>query len=361
MQKILSIQVLRAVAATMVAFCHVWLAVIKESPEGSLYGPLAVNLMGGLGVDIFFCISGFLMILTLKKGMDHAPLAASFFRSRVKRIYPIYLFWLAVILVGTVAGEVLDFNFRKDIVASVQPYQVVANILLLPALPGDGDYYNYFPQGWTLVYEMYFYVVFTLCLLVAGRRWIIPSLTLALGGLFLLFHFGIGQGERHNWISLRYMMGDPLVLNLLLGSLLGAVYVRWPPDVERPWQRAACLVAAVGLILLSLYGLQGLPRFWGQGVPALMILALVAVYQMRPGWLTNALVYLGEASYSIYLVHIFVAFVALKIANISPLPADVDGVILSLVSVGMGCASFSLVERPMLRWLNPPRRPQPVA
>lgn len=355
MQKILSIQVLRAVAATMVAFSHVWLAVIRDNPDASLYGPLGLHAMGGMGVDIFFCISGFLMVLTLKKGLDHAPLAATFFRSRIKRIYPIYMFWLTVMLLGAIAGELLDFNFRKDIVASVQAYQVVANFLLAPALPGDGDYYTYFPQGWTLVYEMYFYVVFTLCLLVGGRRWIIPSLALSLGGLFLLVHFCLGQGERHNWVSLRYMVGDPLVLNLLFGAVLGAAFLRWPFSVSGQLGRGTALAAIASLLLLSLFVLDDLPRLWGHGVPALGILALVAAYRMRSGRVTQALVYLGEASYSIYLVHIFMTFVAAKLAGLSPLPADLDGVILSVIAVAMGCVSYSLVERPLVRRLSPPR------
>lgn len=343
----------------MVAYSHIWLAVTNEGALSNLDATFDVTRLGGFGVDIFFGISGFLMIATLKRGLDRGPLAATFLSSRVQRIYPVYLFWLAVLLAGAALANRYDFNFARSI-DRVDIPAIIGNALLLPAAPGNTTYFMYFPQGWTLVYEMYFYAVFALCLLVGGRRLILPALTITLGGLFVLFHFVIGQGDRNNWVSLRYMVGDPLVMNFFLGAILGALYQRTEFRLDK---QLSCGLAALAIAALTLVAMTvdfQVHRFWRFGLPALGILAITVLIQLPDHRTTRLGVYLGEASYSIYLTHILFAFIGGKFGSVSPLPPDLDALLLSLIAVLFGCAAYSLVERPILQGIKQRRlRAQP--
>lgn len=359
LRKILSIQVLRALAASMVAFHHVW-KVSCFGEASAITASQPFGNMAGFGVYVFFVISGFLMVVTLKKGVDHAPLAGAFITSRLERIYPIYMLCVLAVFGGAYLASAIGVFFKPDVLA-LTPAHFVGNLLLLPALPGQTDYQMALPQAWTLVYEMYFYVLFALCLLVGGRRWIVASLSLVLGGLFLISQFGVGQGERDHWINLRYLMGDPQVLTFLLGAVIGGAYQKgWMPEASA---RLKPLILVAGLVLtaIAVTAPEGAMSFVSIGLPAVGVVALAAIYTLPENRVTKPMVYLGEASYSIYLVHIFVAFVAYRIAHAVSFPPDLEGVVLSLVGIALGCASYSLVERPIMLFFKQRRAARAVA
>jgi peptidoglycan/LPS O-acetylase OafA/YrhL len=340
MDKIRSIQVLRGFAAFLVVLNHIWGISVRSTSEASLGRLLQVEDIGGFGVDIFFCISGFIMVWTLKRGVDHAELSRRFLVARMKRIYPIYAVWLALFLSAVFAVNTAGFGFQSEVFRGATPGELIRNFLLLPALPGNPNG-MFLPQAWTLVYEMYFYVVFAACLL-AGRKYISYTLTAGIGGLLLLSHL-FGHPDRDNWTNIAYMIGDPLVLNFLFGAFLALLYKRRPLVVTH---KPAALCAMAVLVVVALYALEG-PRLLVLGLPALAILALTAGYEVERNPVNDALVYVGEASYSIYIVHIFVYFLTGKIAKVAPLPVDVTGILMSLVAVGFGCLSYSLLERPL--------------
>src|SRR5438045_2337056 len=144
---IVPIQMLRGIAASMVVFVHldVQLARLGYRTLGS--GWLAT------GVDIFFVISGFIMWVSVERRPDMT--AGTFLRNRLIRIVPLY--WL-------VSAGVLTMTFAAPQLLHTTVFSAphaIASFLFLPARhPVVGNFWPLLIPGWTLDYEMLFYVLF---------------------------------------------------------------------------------------------------------------------------------------------------------------------------------------------------------
>ena len=157
-----SIQYLRALAALGVVIFH-------ASPAEHPF------MVGNAGVDIFFVISGFIM-WSITEERPASP--AAFLKDRLIRIAPLYWLLTTLLVVGALVVPKLFPNLRIDL-----PY-VAGSFLFVPMRPpgstGADPIWPVLVQGWTLNYEMFFYVLFSLCLFLR------PSLRLAAISLTLL-------------------------------------------------------------------------------------------------------------------------------------------------------------------------------
>lgn len=161
--KIVSLQFLRAFACLSVLFTHV-LQSLNIKPFGNYF------VSGGYGVDLFFILSGFLIYLTTKNNDSWK----SFAIKRFFRIFPLY--WFCVMLF--IIWHRLNFNIEYSIVFYIQ------NFLMLPWSDLLTSKSLVVGVAWSTVYEVYFYLVFTLLLFFKIRKkYIIGVLIL----LFLLF------------------------------------------------------------------------------------------------------------------------------------------------------------------------------
>ncbi len=355
--KIESLQILRAVAAMLVVVNHVWGLIERHAEGWQLFNALRLDAIGGFGVDIFFCLSGFIMVMCLKPGPSSLRAGIAFIAARVRRIYPIYWFWLlltAPILwwVGRHAP-----HLARSHSAVVDGWVILRNALLVPSLPSEIDYRMLLPQTWTLVYEMYFYVLFAACLAVLPRRHLVPGLTALMFGILLGAHLLIGTSERNGWVNLTYMVGDPLTLNFLAGAVYATVFwrIRSSSLCERSWFSPVMLATCIVLFVVAYYGLEG-PRIVKFGLPSVGILVAASLCSMGDHRLSRWLVRLGDASYSIYISHILVAWAAAVIAPRLPVPMWVSFLMFVTASVILGLISYSLIESPISGWLNRRRR-----
>jgi exopolysaccharide production protein ExoZ len=163
---IYNIQILRAIAAYLVVFHHI------QSHFVDNHSVAAVSNIGIIGVDIFFVISGFIMILTTS-GEARSPL--SFWRDRLVRIVPLY--WLATFslvglsLIGLAPTGLHGWDLQD----------LLASLLFIPEVRADGAGMPILFVGWTLNYEMFFYLLFGLALLLRNQLLSVVALT----GLFL--------------------------------------------------------------------------------------------------------------------------------------------------------------------------------
>src|SRR5882724_5744170 len=200
-QRFWGLQYLRAIAALMVVCCHF---VITFQP--ALGGPHVYGLLAR-GVDIFFVISGFVMVVTA----SHLS-PGEFVRRRVARIVPLY--WL---LTGVVAlRAVLAPHVAKNLQVT-WPY-FVKSLLFIPfANPSAGDAFRpLLVPGWSLNYEMFFYAIFALILWLARDR-----LLLYTGILF------VAMTVAHGFLqpgSVGYFYCDPIILEFWLGMAIGQYY-----------------------------------------------------------------------------------------------------------------------------------------
>lgn len=322
MERIWSVQYLRALAALGVVVFHALESSTHRFP------------IGAAGVDVFFVISGFIMA-SLMLGRESEPW--TFGWRRLVRIVPLY--WAATLAALAIAWIKPNFFYRMD--ASFE--NAALSFLFIPHASATGGVSPVLWQGWTLEYEMFFYLLCTLALLLPSRR------LLALGVvLVVLVTVGIVTQPAEP-IALAYT--NPLLLEFGAGVLLALAWRRrW---LNTPWLGAAAIVAGVSAYALQQTGLAPVTgvRVIDWGVPALFIVAGALALegagrmpQSRFGLLV------GDASYSLYLTHGFVVSGFLWFFSDTPLPLRV--LACAVGAVACAIATFLFFEKPVTAFLK---------
>jgi peptidoglycan/LPS O-acetylase OafA/YrhL len=285
------VQALRAFAALSVAFHHIAHDCIANGgdPAGWFAG-MERFFPWDAGVDIFFVISGFVIVhaSALLFARPGGPL--KFLQRRLKRIVPLYWImttaFLAVLLTGRSA-------INGDIGG---PIYIAASYLFIPWARPDGVVQPAFGLGWTLNYEMFFYAVFAPFLLLPRPKAVIGAALLLCG--FVAFSRIIGFGN----VQLTFWSA-PLILEFCAGMLVA---------LALPGRRLK-VPARLVLVVLAFAGLHfamAAPPAWRAAVYGPPAMALVAAAALGApaamGRVEKLLVRLGDASYAMYLVHPFV-------------------------------------------------------
>jgi peptidoglycan/LPS O-acetylase OafA/YrhL len=283
------VQALRALAAMGVAFEHT----SHDALATGIAAPLLLTLKSWLpwsaGVDVFFVVSGFVITLSSRAFFGRRDGPARFLARRIARIVPIY--W-AMTFLFLAAAAVLPSEVNATLAG---PWYFIASFLFIPCARPDGLVEPPLGLGWTLNYEMLFYVVFALFLQLP-RKLAIPGTIGALGVLVAL-----GQGGALSGVVLN-TWANPIVLEFCAGMLLALLVGRIALPTTLRW-----LIAGLGIALLHLDP-PGWPRALAWGIPALLLMAAASLGAPRHSRsrLTALLVLLGDASYALYLVHPFV-------------------------------------------------------
>ena len=328
MASIHSIQYLRALAASAVVCFHV---------SEQFGGPFKV---GAAGVDIFFVISGFIMwVTTARRPAD----PWRFISRRITRIVPLY--WIVTLV--TVVGILFRPQFFYDHLLS--PLNFGGSLFFLPLLQ-RGELHPVVIQGWTLSYEMMFYLIFALTLFL-GERWRFGTLVGVLMAIVAL-HFVLPEGHARAFTS-------PIVLEFAAGVVVGHL---WMKDVRLSLAPALVLLGA-GVLLLAVVPLldADMPRVLGWGVPALLIVAgAVFAERARPFNPAVLFTFLGEASYSIYLWHTLVAIVVTGLTLRLGVPQALKPAVIVVFSLVFSAMLYLVVEKPLIRLLHPSRSKGPA-
>jgi exopolysaccharide production protein ExoZ len=327
---ILSVQYLRGCAALMIVFVHLGLQLKRVGYEG--HWPYFLSA----GVDIFFVISGFIMWITTARGMT----TLEFFRRRLLRIVPLYWLLTSVILVALIAFP--------DAVQSgqINRWHVFGSYLFIPTVhPILGIMQPLLIPGWTLNYEMFFYVIFGLALILPITSRLIVVSTI----LFVLALFPFLVKVPPLTAVEFYTYG--IILEFAFGMTLGWLYILGARvSLAIAW---AILLLGAGAIVLTAdsFAYRGLRV----GVPALLVVA-GAVMIERLGGVPNirGLHFLGNASYSLYLSHTIVLSIVGQFWRRFPVGLFPGGLILfACISVAsaitVGALIYLYVEMPMLR------------
>ena len=342
-----NIQVLRALAALSVILFHVQ----GELAHRGFDDPFPDLALGAIGVDIFFVISGFIMVYASTRSFAAPGAGRLFLVRRITRIVPLY--W-SVSVVSVAVALVLARS--PDHVAPTLKH-ILASFLFIPAArPEDGAVLPICPLGWTLDYEMFFYLCFA-----AALRWrrgpAISAVATALIALVLA-----GALVPLPW-PLAYW-AQSITLDFAAGMLLARIRLSgWRLGAPVALGLAAACLAAAWLFVPSIDAAQawrGL--FWG--VPATGIVAAGALTDTpRSGPIKRALVRLGDASYSLYLAHTAL-FIGLYLGiarwiGLDRFSAPGYAALLLVASVATGLAIHAGFEEPVTRALN--RRLVPAA
>lgn len=318
----ISIQILRGLAALLVVLYHI-------AKKGVVAGAYPSNFFefGQFGVEIFFIISGFIMsYITAGKDIN----VSSFMVKRAVRILPMYWFFSTIALCALIAIPTLAFT-HTDL-----PPGIISSYLLLP----EPDHSLLLLVGWTLSYELLFYMVFALATKVSGRP-IAAALALLWG-----LSFVVPQG-----FYLNFVFND-FWAEFLAGTLLFKI-------AGRKQLLVAAGVAALAVFLAFYW--HGLPhrRSVYFGLPALAVFAIVVgledvIKRWHSKFVVPALKFLGDASYSIYLSHFFSLNLGyLIIYKILKLSGAGGGAIYMIFSIVLclfaGSLAHVLLEKRILR------------
>ncbi|WP_420381637.1 acyltransferase family protein [Novosphingobium sp.] len=312
-----ALQVLRAVAAlaVVVFHCH-WTGVAS------------------FGVELFFVISGFVICHAAAQDPRH------FLLKRIARVVPLY--WLAtlgVFALATVAPSLLSST-------QVSGLNLVRSLVFWPYLRADGAWMPLLFLGWTLNYEAFFYVVFALCLGVSAR--LAPYLATAALVLIASLH-GAAMHWPATW-PLAFWTA-PIVLNFACGIVAWLIWHTMKARLMRIPHGLATGIAIIAMGILATganHGIGG-PLPTGGIVSAVLLLALLGLGP-RLRWPAGLLA-IGDASYSLYLLHPYV----LEVVNrkVHAFGPDVRGVLATLLGVGgalaLALVMYRVVERPSNR------------
>jgi exopolysaccharide production protein ExoZ len=335
---LLSIQYLRGIAACMVVSFHAFVQLAKFG----IPTPYSVSVLSS-GVDIFFIISGFVMWYTTY-GRVVGPI--EFYRHRIIRIVPLYWVMTTVMLAVLVVhpSSLQSSRFELPHVISSYlfvPFEHPIRHRLEPLL---------FP-GWTLNYEMFFYLIFGALLLIQK-----PKLRLAV--LCCTFTLLVAMQPFVHARELAFYT-QSLILEFAAGSVLAFAFMRGA-KVSATIAIIA-IVAGAFLMLAAFWEAFPLPAGVTRGIPAFLIVG-GAIYLERSKGARGLFIprLLGDASYSTYLVHpIPQSAMTQAMAHIvsapGPLWCSIIVVSETLISVGVGILSYFYVERPLLTILRPKR------
>lgn len=320
-----NIQILRGIAANAIILFH--LIVIEQRYGNGI--PIMPSFFQFLsaGVDLFFVISGFIMATIISAGTTWKK----FLFSRVTRIYPPYWFYTSIMLAAYfVAPAMLS---RPEIPSFWRSY------LLIP-----DHQFPLLSLGWTLIHEMYFYLILTAIL--AFSLPLKKSLALWAGCIAVVPIFF----SRKEMSPVFALISHPLTLEFILGAVVGlAVRAGW-----NRFGRCGAIVAMGILCALSLWVTDFAQLTdWQRsilGIPFALIVYSMAVIKTIP--YSKWAVALGNASYSIYLSHILVLSTLGRIftlAHADGLTAEIVYILLSILAANMfGLISYKYLELPLI-------------
>ena len=337
-QKLISIQYLRGFAAVLVLASHALLYPILEHTLG-------YSRLGWMGVILFFVISGFIMVAVTGEGRFSAT---DFLRRRFIRIVPMY--WGATLIAAALA--LLAPSLFKTTVYDTG--QLLLSLLFIPFHnPVSGGIHPLYKLGWTLNYEIFFYVCFAL-LAFLGAQARVVWLTLAFAVLTLigvLFRPEPAIAQFYtSFMPLAFCAGAWLGLATLRGTI-GAM--------PRPVIYTVGVLGVAGLLegFAVDRGLieDGLAFVGLVAFASSLVLLAVRFEASLPR--VKLLERIGDASYSIYLVHIYevaiLAGLAFKLLDPADLWADY---LVAAVSIAGGTLAgiivYHWVEMPALRYFN---------
>lgn len=329
-----SLDGLRALAAFLVVFYHSGL------PAG-----------GGLGVLMFFVLSGFLITwLLLREEEQWGNISLKqFYTRRTLRIFPaFYVFWLLQVVGFEVLGR------RIDVSQAIASFFYVSNYY--QAILGDPD--TGLSHTWSLGVEEQFYLLWPLAFMLlrkTGNRARVLTFAIPVVWAYrlvsvLVFH--VNQGYVYEALDMR-------IDHLLLGCLLAIVLFQrshsrlWQVACSRPWTLWISMGALATSVAIGRYA-HGLFRYRDTVgfildplLCAILIVQALTFGRQAARWMNWGWVrWLGKISYSTYLYQQVTLRPTRLFLKFLPMPIQLAASI--VVCLGCAAASYYFVESPFL-------------
>lgn len=339
---LMQVQVLRALAAGAIALHHAQRDAetlqLQSGHSFQAWNPIPWSA----GVDIFFVISGLIMVHASQRLFAKPGGARLFLTRRIARIVPLY--WATITLyvaMGLLAPSLLNQNYMDG-------WFVAASYLFVPAARPNGVVQPVYELGWTLNYEMLFYVLFAAAIILP-LRWASAALLATLAALVIVGQLAAPLPEPFAFWT------NPILLEFAFGVMIGLMCV----SGIRLRGLARVGLAATGLASLLLVAafpriIWELPRLLVYGLPAALIVAAAALASGGSGrdsllakWGAAA----GDASFALYLLHPFVIRATRVVFWQTGLAVHLGPFVFVVValaaSLGVALISYRCFEKPL--------------
>jgi exopolysaccharide production protein ExoZ len=316
--KQVGIQVARAIAALSIVYFHSWTSIVRF-PTGTAYQIPGLSYYGWFAVDLFFAISGYVICLVVSRESFSVP---PYLIKRVFRLYPLWLTMLTTFALtawlwrGFTPNETLDF--------------FLYSATLLPTV--GNPFYN---VGWSLQHEIAFYVVVAAIVPLFGMRGLVVFLLAStlVSRLIDMPWYLTYLGERHG----EFLAG---VLAFMLRDKT-ARFGFWIP-------------CTIGVVAMISFGFVNTVTF-----PISLFFLITAFANLNPGeqaWWRKPATMLGDASYSIYLIHPMVFFTVSSLVSKFPhaplwVQEPIRFICIGIV-VALSLFSWRYFETPTIRFGN---------
>ncbi|MDD9340288.1 MAG: acyltransferase [Providencia heimbachae] len=350
-QEIKTLQYLRGIAALSVVFYHYrWFLNSSNQLDIPNLGDILFT-SGAFGVDLFFIISGFVIILSTEKDIGLYKNSLSFTLKRIFRIYPILLFFVLISI----------FIKKPDLIPSIKSL-----------IPIQLDYsskppyfgYNVLIVAWTLTYELFFYLIFLISMMLNHKyRGVICC-------FLILFMFIVTQYVFSGGITLNAyqsqninlpvyfsaplsLISSPMILEFCLGIVAYYIYkhTKKEDNAERePYNIiSACFILFLFIILITH------TKFSGHGVlkwglTSFLLVVSITIYEKKFNCKNYpSLLFLGSISYSIYMSHIPLLMLVNVIANYvntTGFPLMAIAIIIVIIASTL---TYFLIEKPAIK------------
>lgn len=347
--KLPSIQILRFLAAFLVIVGHAQGFAAAYADRFGYQHPQLRLFPWCIGVDIFFIISGFIMIITTYSEKDSSSSFSFFLLKRFFRVVPLY--WLILGLeITRIAAQGKTIPSWQSCFASFFfiPYDSQRNGILRP----------FYEIGWTLNFEMFFYFVLAAFVsLGLARCFFLTSITLC---LFIISSYAFSS----TFLPLS-IWGNPLMIEFVLGMVLGVLYKL---QIRISLVFFICILFVFSLFFcffsendlnvswkqINLFQM-GFQRLIFFGLPAFIICSgfclCTNIFNKR---LWKPFIFLGDSSYSLYLIHPLLLsgyFLFVFLFNLQLfLPFNILLLFSIILSLLGGLFLYILIERPFLRF-----------
>jgi len=354
-----SIQCLRGIAALLVLFFH--LAEFQREMAVGNAADIALTFgiwdSGWAGVDLFFVISGFIMVYVTRETGRSFGDVRKFLTSRITRIYP--LWWVCAGIMMVYFWVTYGIPAAPDRIAGPNEAAIYAfkSMLLIPQ-----DAPPILGLGWTLIHEMFFYLIFALILFLP-KKYLLPAFIawamLTVAGSFLISPVAYGR-------NIPELLASPFSLEFIAGGLAGWLVNRGRFAAPHLCFYGGAILAILGFVVvhengalshtLSRVAIFTLPFFLlVYGATGREIIA----GRLYPLWLTR----LGDWSYSLYLTHYIVLVTlrriyrmaapdSLKVGAEGALDNVVFAVLALAISIVTAAVFYAIIERPAVKFFK---------
>lgn len=354
-EQIVPLQFLRGVAATAVVVEHLLERYARRDALPAVLPDFTTRL-GQTGVATFFAISGFIMVFIALRDPVRTPTGTAFLRDRYLRVAPLYYLMTALIVLFGVATQSLATTATRRVPNLLE---TICSLTFIPHRGANGVIQPIYMLGWTLHYEMFFYLVFALSLALLRRKAAYLSL-LILASLLLLGMSRDAPPDVWGLALATYVFTRPIMAYFAIGIVSALVRRRL---AERLPVVPAPVIATSALIALSIAAATAERVV---AMPAIAV-AVGCTVLLDPGLRGRAGVFnrfsraFGDASYSIYLTHSFLlgafAFATARLATRGYVALGLLTALACACCFVVGWLTWRLVEVPITTRLRG-RRPK---